>query len=165
MGSTARRHGVYGGEYAPTGLRLFAWWKKNEQRRLQKPGSGSARIRSNLKPPVLLSFYKRRYLQNNFLLFTDRPSLVIVCSPRWFKNHLVHVIAEISIRIAAASNAGICWPAQEPKAHLGHAEESEAGRASHGLAASFDPRIDSGEPAPGRRSTLFFLFFFFFIYL
>jgi hypothetical protein len=32
MGSTARRRGVYGGEYAPTGLSLFAWWKKNEKR-------------------------------------------------------------------------------------------------------------------------------------
>jgi hypothetical protein len=40
MGSTTRRRGVYGGEYAPTGLRLFAWWKKNGERRLQKAGSG-----------------------------------------------------------------------------------------------------------------------------
>jgi hypothetical protein len=39
------------------------------------------------------------------------------------------------------------------------------GRASHGLAASLDPRIDAGEPAPGRRrSTFFFLssFIYFF---
>jgi hypothetical protein len=46
MGSTTRRRGVYGGEYAPTGLLLFARWKKNEKKRLQKPGSGSAGIRS-----------------------------------------------------------------------------------------------------------------------
>jgi hypothetical protein len=45
MGSTTRRRGVYGGKYTPTGLRLFAWWKKNGKRRLQKPGSGSAGIR------------------------------------------------------------------------------------------------------------------------
>jgi hypothetical protein len=36
------------------GLRLFAWWKKNGERRLQKPGSGSAEIRSeNLKPAAV----------------------------------------------------------------------------------------------------------------
>jgi hypothetical protein len=33
MGSTARWCGVYGGEYAPTGLRMFAWWKKNGKKR------------------------------------------------------------------------------------------------------------------------------------
>jgi hypothetical protein len=44
MGSTTRRRDVYGGEYAPTGLRLFAWWKKNGERRLQKPDSGSAEL-------------------------------------------------------------------------------------------------------------------------
>jgi hypothetical protein len=42
MGSTTHWRGVYGGEYAPTGLRLFAWWKKNEKKRLEKPNSGSA---------------------------------------------------------------------------------------------------------------------------
>jgi hypothetical protein len=42
MGSTARRRGVYGGEFSPTGLRLFAWWRKNGKRRLQKAGSGFA---------------------------------------------------------------------------------------------------------------------------
>jgi hypothetical protein len=52
MGSTTRRRGVYGGEYVPTGLRLFTWWKKNEKRRLQKPGSGSAENWSQ-KLPVL----------------------------------------------------------------------------------------------------------------
>jgi hypothetical protein len=36
MGSTTRQRGVYGGEFSPTGLHLFAWWKKNEKRRLQK---------------------------------------------------------------------------------------------------------------------------------
>jgi hypothetical protein len=46
MGSTTRWCGVYDGEYAPTGLHLLAWWKKNEKKRLQKPGSGSAQIRS-----------------------------------------------------------------------------------------------------------------------
>jgi hypothetical protein len=50
MGSTTRRRGVYGGEYAPTGLPMFAWWKKNGERRFQKPGSGSTEIRFNLKP-------------------------------------------------------------------------------------------------------------------
>jgi hypothetical protein len=42
MGSTTRRRGVYGGEYAPTGLRLFAQWKKNGEKKLQKAGSGFA---------------------------------------------------------------------------------------------------------------------------
>jgi hypothetical protein len=59
MGSTARRHGVSGGEYAPTGLHLFAWWKKNRTRGLQKPGSGSVQIRSNLKLAAHPSFYRR----------------------------------------------------------------------------------------------------------
>jgi hypothetical protein len=45
MGWTTRRRGVYGGEYALTGLRLFAWWRKNGERRLQKGGSGFAQIR------------------------------------------------------------------------------------------------------------------------
>jgi hypothetical protein len=45
MRSTTRQRGVYDGEYAPIGLRLFARWKKNGKRRVQKPGSGSARIR------------------------------------------------------------------------------------------------------------------------
>jgi hypothetical protein len=53
MGSTKQQRGVYGGEYAPTGLRLFAWWRKNGERRLQKPGSGSTGIRSP-KPLVTL---------------------------------------------------------------------------------------------------------------
>jgi hypothetical protein len=56
MGSTIRRCGVYGGEYAPTGLRLFAWWKKNRERRLQKAGSGFAQIRSNLADGALVLF-------------------------------------------------------------------------------------------------------------
>jgi hypothetical protein len=50
MGSTTQRCGVYGGEYTLIGLRLFAWWKKNGERRLQKADSGSAAIRS--RPPV-----------------------------------------------------------------------------------------------------------------
>jgi hypothetical protein len=54
MGSIARRLGVYDGAYAPTGLRLFAWWKKNEERRLQKPGSGLLGIRSSKPPAALL---------------------------------------------------------------------------------------------------------------
>jgi hypothetical protein len=53
MGSTAQRRDVYGEEYAPIGLRLFAWWKKNGKMRLQKPGSGSVQIRST-KPPTAL---------------------------------------------------------------------------------------------------------------
>jgi hypothetical protein len=59
MGLTTRRCDVYGGEYAPKGLRLFAWWKKNGERRLQKAGSGFAQIRSHLKPTAPLSFYTR----------------------------------------------------------------------------------------------------------
>jgi hypothetical protein len=46
MGSTTQQCSVYGGEYAPTGLRLFVWWKKNGERRLRKPGSDSAQISS-----------------------------------------------------------------------------------------------------------------------
>jgi hypothetical protein len=71
MRSTSRRRGVYGGEYASTGLHLFVWWKKNRKRGLQKPGSGSAQIRSSgpfglslfigamqgfIKPNVLCTF-------------------------------------------------------------------------------------------------------------
>jgi hypothetical protein len=68
MGSTTRRRGVYGGEYAPTGLRLFAWWKKNGERRLHKPGSGSAEIRSkNLKLAAACTdpLYSGRVLQKD----------------------------------------------------------------------------------------------------
>jgi hypothetical protein len=62
MGSTTRRRGVYGGEYTPTGLRLFAWWKKNGKRRLQKAGSGFAQktcIKNRWRP----SFFYRRPMQ------------------------------------------------------------------------------------------------------
>jgi hypothetical protein len=55
MGSTARRRRVYGGEYAPTGLRMFAQWKKNGKKRLQKVGSGFAQIKSQ-EPPVARVF-------------------------------------------------------------------------------------------------------------
>jgi hypothetical protein len=56
MGSTARRRGVYGGEYVPIGLRLFARWKKNRKKRLQKAGSGFVGIRSYLNWPAAGSF-------------------------------------------------------------------------------------------------------------
>jgi hypothetical protein len=39
-----------------TGLRLFAWWKKNGERRLPKAGSGFAQIRSNLAAGALVLF-------------------------------------------------------------------------------------------------------------
>jgi hypothetical protein len=59
MGSTTRRRGVYGGEFSPIGLSLFAWWRKNGERRLHKADSGFAQIRSyqNMRPSTL--FYKR----------------------------------------------------------------------------------------------------------
>jgi hypothetical protein len=60
MGSTTRWRDIYGGEYAPIGLRLFAWWKKNGERRLQKLGSGSAKIRSYLNWRAAWSFYRQR---------------------------------------------------------------------------------------------------------
>jgi hypothetical protein len=52
--------GVYGGEYTPTGLHLFAWWKKNGERRLQKPGSGFAGIRSYPNRRCTDPLYRRR---------------------------------------------------------------------------------------------------------
>jgi hypothetical protein len=54
MGSTTQRRDVYGGEYALIGLRLFAWWKKNGESRLQKVGSGFVQIRSQKPPAALL---------------------------------------------------------------------------------------------------------------
>jgi hypothetical protein len=94
MGSTTRRCGVHGGEYAPIGLRLFSWWRKNGERRLQKLGSGSVGIRSNLIPLVLLSFYKRCYLQNNFC-YLPIGQVWLLRAVHDGQNHLVHVIAEI----------------------------------------------------------------------
>jgi hypothetical protein len=35
MGSAARRRGAHGGEFSPTGLRLFAWWKKETGQHLR----------------------------------------------------------------------------------------------------------------------------------
>jgi hypothetical protein len=59
MESTSRQHEVYGGENAPTGLCMFAWWKKNGKKRLQKLGSGSAQIRSSSDGRhTLLPFYR-----------------------------------------------------------------------------------------------------------
>jgi hypothetical protein len=43
MGSAAQWCGAYGGEYSLTGLCLFAWWKKEGKKWLQKLGSGSAK--------------------------------------------------------------------------------------------------------------------------
>jgi hypothetical protein len=57
MESIARPCGVYGGEYAPTGLRLFAWWKKNGEKRLQKAGSGSTQIRSYVTASDVVLLY------------------------------------------------------------------------------------------------------------
>jgi hypothetical protein len=59
MGSTTRRRGVYGREYASIGLRLLAWWKKNGERRLQKAGSGFAQIRLSQNLWLSTLFYKR----------------------------------------------------------------------------------------------------------
>jgi hypothetical protein len=61
MGSTARWRGVYGGEYAPTGLRLFVWWKKNGERKLQKADSDFAQIRSYLNRRHPCTFISSRY--------------------------------------------------------------------------------------------------------
>jgi hypothetical protein len=60
MRLTTRRHDVYSGEYTPTGLRMFAWWKKNGERRLQKPSSGSAQNRSR-RPALCPFIYRRTY--------------------------------------------------------------------------------------------------------
>jgi hypothetical protein len=38
MGSTAQWRDVYGEEYAPIGLRLFAWWKKNRKNEASESG-------------------------------------------------------------------------------------------------------------------------------
>jgi hypothetical protein len=43
MESAARRFGAYGGEFSPIGLRLFAWWKKQGKKRLQKLSSRSTK--------------------------------------------------------------------------------------------------------------------------
>jgi hypothetical protein len=62
MRSTTRRCGVYGREYALTRLHLFAWWKKNGKKRLQKASSSFAQIRS--RPTVRsCSFYRRPNLR------------------------------------------------------------------------------------------------------
>jgi hypothetical protein len=62
MGSTTRRRGVYGVEYAPIGLRLFAWWKKNGEWTLQKPGSSSAQIFSQTETGGAGPLYNGRVL-------------------------------------------------------------------------------------------------------
>jgi hypothetical protein len=35
MGSTDQRRGAYGGDFSPTGLRLFAWWKKEGKKTIE----------------------------------------------------------------------------------------------------------------------------------
>jgi hypothetical protein len=74
MGSTTWQCGVYGGEFSPIGLRLFAWWKKNGERRFQKLGSGSAGIRSETprRCGPFIGFRALAYLQNHFAYFFDR---------------------------------------------------------------------------------------------
>jgi hypothetical protein len=102
MGSIARRRGVYGGEYAPTGIRLFARWNKNRKKRLQKPGSGSAQIRSprlQRCSPTYLALGAR----------SRRPAAA--------SDHIVVLMrCRIDQRIDAASpGGGAAWP---PPAHL-----------------------------------------------
>jgi hypothetical protein len=166
MGSTARQRGVYGGEYAPTGLCLFAWWRKNGERRLQKPDSGSTGIRSYLKQRCSSAFYR-------WLNWARSPSIgsgsrachashdrrSIVCLVRWS-------------RIATAWL--LATPAQEHKAQPGHlatsgpmaktgpARAHARKRARRALAASNKRARDA--PWPLRLSFVcFFSFFLFFL--
>jgi hypothetical protein len=118
MGSTTRRRGVYGGEYTPTGLRLFAWWKKNGERRLQKAGSGSAGIRSYQTQRRCGAFYKRpnrSILAKQFCLFFPIGHVPLCVKYKMVKNHLVYVLAAASCDQSDRSGPGVhattAWPA------------------------------------------------------
>jgi hypothetical protein len=74
-GSTTRRCGVYGGEYAPTGFCLFAWWKKNGKKRLKKPSSGSAQKLGHTIRYGCASFIGRR---RTFLECMSRQAFLVV---------------------------------------------------------------------------------------
>jgi hypothetical protein len=157
MGSTARRRGVYGGEYAPTGLRLFEWWKKNGERRLQKPGSGFAGIRSHEPRPSYLLLYRRDLEQK----IGQIPNLITRAVPggaktiddRSTEQLLVHVIRTWAgsamvhrPRLMGQSPAGQCQPPGASEAPARGASAPGTGRLD---------AIESEPGCPGRCATFF----------
>jgi hypothetical protein len=159
MRSTARRRGVYGGEYAPTVLHMFAWWKKNGKKRLQKPSSGFAQIRSN-QTPAHRSLYIDTRARSNIV------GAIVACSAR----HAAMTIGSTGfVTIWSNSNAcvlfGTCglasglWARSPPSMHKGQAPALAQQRACQ------VPRRSTRSSEPGRwplRSIgrLFFLLFF-----
>jgi hypothetical protein len=167
MGSTTRRRGVYGGEYAPTGLRLFAWWKKNGEKRLQKPGSGSAGIISHSRRSQG-SFYRRRDLTNG-LGQTSPQSARQVKKKRSYRMRicLVHVTVRnrsdrsMHVRIWRCGLAAHASPTgdSKPASRQGPARAGHHARASQ---APWSPRsaIERARRPGRRRCPLFFLSLF-----
>jgi hypothetical protein len=158
MGSTTRWRGVYGGEYAPTGLRLFAWWKKNGERRLQKPGSGSAGIRSFPTASALSAFIDA-YTNNLECV----PSYKLTCLPR------TRCLApdRSPDRSPCSLGRGIGLASRPMRQKPTWAQSTRA-RARIGI-DPWPPRAAAVRASqglfPGRRSPLFFSFLSFYLYL
>jgi hypothetical protein len=93
MGSIAQRRGIYDGEYAPTGLRLFVWWKRNRERRLQKQSSGSAQIMSYMRPPHQVLYIGVRYLEAGAR--STAHCAARQTEPRRNRSHLVGVVVRL----------------------------------------------------------------------
>jgi hypothetical protein len=152
MGSTARQRGVYGGEYALTGLRLFAWWRKNGERRLQKPGSGSTENRSR-RPVRSCSFYRRSVLNQKL---GQKTAYVQRTQHRaTTRSHRCDRIASMAVR----SSQEPSWP----PAHLEKAHPGQVWPSSTSECQDRPGRLDHIERA--RRSWSLRCHFFLFLYL
>jgi hypothetical protein len=157
MGSTIRWRGVYGGKYAPTGLRLFAWWRKNGKMGLQKPGSGSTKIRS-------------KQITGALTLFIADQDLLEELGHASHANHnraptLRSDRSHRSDRVVPWRFTSVSWPGLviRPMHHdqLGLACLQRARASEPGLPGRISSDHERAR-APGRRSSFSFFFFFFF---
>jgi hypothetical protein len=167
MGSTTRRRSIYGGEYTPTGLRLFAWWKKNGERRLQKAGSGSAQIRLYLNWPAASSFYRRdaRFLKTYRAMHVCVHRRQAAHCPGSLAAAPRHCDDQIEIDIAKEAYRQANAPAKPKRqSPLGCRPAQRASQGEPRLAASIR-RDRASQGLPGRCALSFFLFLFFSLFI
>jgi hypothetical protein len=132
MGSTARRRGVCGGEYAPTGLRLFAWWKKNKKGGFRNWAAAPHKLGDPNRRPQG-SFYSWCDLtnglgQNQYAECTSRQT--IATHPGLPRARRPGEIDPIDLPISPCACAVAVWPGGPCKAQLGLATASERARGS-----------------------------------
>jgi hypothetical protein len=170
MGSKARRRGVYGGEYAPTGLRLFAWWKKNQKGGFRNRAAAPRKLgHPNHRPQG--SFYSRCDLtnglgQNQYAECTSHQ--MIASHPSLPRARRPGEIDPIDLPISPCACTVAVWPGGPCKAQPGLATASERARGSRSpwllfRASSTRCLIERGTAlAASSFFSSFFLFIYFF---